>query len=243
MISTKKKEDDIGALIKEDNQKERDIFNLDQPILGEAVVTCKNIRKVYKLPGVSEEVLALNGVSLDETSEFYPIKKGEFVMIRGPSGGGKTTLLNILGTLDSDFEGELTIMNNKITNKCTDEFLSNLRLKKIGIVFQSFNLISTMTAKENVLLPMIIDNRLNSKTKENRAISLLKRVGLEDRMEHLPSELSGGEQQRVAIARALSNEPDILLLDEPTGDLDSTSTIEVMNLLLSINRFGPSKDI
>ncbi len=194
------------------------------------------------MPGVSEEVNALNGVSLDETSEFYPIKKGEFLMIRGPSGGGKTTLLNILGTLDSDFEGELTIMNNKITNKCTDEFLSNLRLKKIGIVFQSFNLISTMTAKENVLLPMIIDNRLTNKGKENRAISLLTRVGLEDRMEHLPSELSGGEQQRVAIARALSNEPDILLLDEPTGDLDSTSTIEVMNLLLSINRFGPSKD-
>ena len=240
--SKKKKEDEIDTLIRDNNDKKRDIFNLDPPVLGEPAVTCKNIKKVYKLPGVSEEVNALNGVSLDETSEFYPIKKGEFLMIRGPSGGGKTTLLNILGTLDSDFEGELTIMNNKITNKCTDEFLSNLRLKKIGIVFQSFNLISTMTAKENVLLPMIIDNRLTNKGKENRAISLLTRVGLEDRMEHLPSELSGGEQQRVAIARALSNEPDILLLDEPTGDLDSTSTIEVMNLLLSINRFGPSKD-
>ena len=206
------------------------------------MVTCKNIRKIYKLPGVDEEVRALNGVSLDESKEFYPIKKGEFVMIRGPSGGGKTTLLNILGTLDSDFEGELSIMNNKITNQCSDEFLSNLRLKKIGIVFQSFNLISTMTAKENVSLPMVINNKLSNKEKENRAISLLKRVGLEDRMEHLPSELSGGEQQRVAIARALSNEPDILLLDEPTGDLDSTSTIEVMNLLLSINRFGPGQD-
>ena len=240
--SKKKKEDEIDTLIRDNNDKKRDIFNLDQPVLGEPVVTCKNIKKVYKLPGVSEEVNALNGVSLDETSEFYPIKKGEFLMIRGPSGGGKTTLLNILGTLDSDFEGELTIMNNKITNKCTDEFLSNLRLKKIGIVFQSFNLISTMTAKENVLLPMIIDNRLTNKGKENRAISLLTRVGLEDRIEHLPSELSGEEQQRVAITRVLSNEPDILLLDEPTGDLDSTSTIEVMNLLLSINRFGPSKD-
>ena len=242
MISLDNKKGEEDELTKDTNQKDNDIFNLEQPVLGEPVVKCKNIRKIYKLPGVSEEVRALNGVTLDDSSEFYPIKKGEFVMIRGPSGGGKTTLLNILGTLDSDFEGELIIMNNKITNKCTDEFLSNLRLKKIGIVFQSFNLVSTMTAKENVLLPMIIDNKLNNKTRENRAISLLKRVGLEDRMEHLPSELSGGEQQRVAIARALSNEPDILLLDEPTGDLDSTSTIEVMNLLLSINRFGPNQN-
>ena len=243
MISTEnKKEKENYSLITNDSLKENDIFNLDKPVLGEAVLSCKNIRKVYKLPGVSEEVRALNGVTLDESSEFYPIKKGEFVMIRGPSGGGKTTLLNILGTLDSNFDGELTIMNNKITNQCTDEFLSDLRLKKIGIVFQSFNLISTMTAKENVSLPMIIENKLSKKGIENRAISLLKRVGLEDRMEHLPSELSGGEQQRVAIARALSNQPDILLLDEPTGDLDSTSTIEVMNILLSINRFGPNKD-
>jgi putative ABC transport system ATP-binding protein len=233
---------EINSLIPDEDKKERDIFKLDKPVLGEPVVICKNIRKIYKLPGVEEEVRALNGVSLDDSQEFYPIKRGEFVMIRGPSGGGKTTLLNILGTLDSDFEGELSIMNNKITNLCTDEFLSNLRLKKIGIVFQSFNLISTMTAKENVSLPMIINNKLSNKQKENRAVSLLKRVGLEDRMDHLPSELSGGEQQRVAIARALSNEPDILLLDEPTGDLDSTSTIEVMNLLLSINRFGPSQD-
>jgi putative ABC transport system ATP-binding protein len=233
---------EINSLIPDEVKKERDIFKLDKPILGEPIVICKNIRKIYKLPGVDEEVRALNGVSLDESQEFYPIKRGEFVMIRGPSGGGKTTLLNILGTLDSDFEGELSIMNSKITNQCSDDFLSNLRLKKIGIVFQSFNLISTMTAKENVSLPMVINNKLSNKQKENRAVSLLKRVGLEDRMEHLPSELSGGEQQRVAIARALSNEPDILLLDEPTGDLDSTSTIEVMNLLLSINRFGPSQD-
>ena len=244
MISTSSSNttSEINSLIPDEVKKERDIFKLDKPVLGEPVVICKNIRKIYKLPGVEEEVRALNGVSLDESEEFYPIKRGEFVMIRGPSGGGKTTLLNILGTLDSDFEGELSIMNNKITNQCTDEFLSNLRLKKIGIVFQSFNLISTMTAKENVSLPMVINNKLSNKQKENRAVSLLKRVGLEDRMEHLPSELSGGEQQRVAIARALSNEPDILLLDEPTGDLDSTSTIEVMNLLLSINRFGPSQD-
>ena len=142
MISTEnKKEKENDSLISNNSIKENDIFNLEKPVFGEAVVSCKNIRKIYKLPGVSEEVRALNGVTLDESSEFYPIKKGEFVMIRGPSGGGKTTLLNILGTLDSNFDGELTIMNNKITNQCTDDFLSDLRLKIIGIVFQSFNLL------------------------------------------------------------------------------------------------------
>ena len=98
---------EINSLIPDEVKKERDIFKLDKPVLGEPVVICKNIRKIYKLPGVEEEVRALNGVSLDDSQEFYPIKRGEFVMIRGPSGGGKTTLLNILGTLDSDFEGEL----------------------------------------------------------------------------------------------------------------------------------------
>ena len=231
-----------------DSQQEKnsndpfDIFNLVKTELGPTIVQCHKISKVYKLPGVEETVKALYDISLDDNCEFYPIKRGEFVIIRGPSGGGKTTLLNILGTLDSDFEGELSIMNNKITKNCTDEFLSQLRLKNIGFVFQSFNLISTMTAFENVCLPMTIDNKLSESEKKNRAKNLLKRVGLEDRMDHLPSELSGGEQQRVAIARALSNQPDILLLDEPTGDLDSTSTIEVMNLLLSINKFGPNKD-
>lgn len=219
-----------------------DIFSLVKADLGSPVVTCRSISKIYKLPGVEEEVRALYNVNLDESSEFYPIKRGEFVIIRGPSGGGKTTLLNILGTLDSDFEGELYIMNNKITKECSDNFLSDLRLKNIGFVFQSFNLISTMTALENVELPMTIDSKLSSKEKTKRAKSLLARVGLEDRMDHLPSELSGGEMQRVAIARALSNQPDILLLDEPTGDLDSTSTIEIMNLLLSINRYGPNND-
>ena len=231
-----------------DSQQERnsndpfDIFNLVKTELGPTIVQCHKISKVYKLPGVEETVKALYDISLDDNCEFYPIKRGEFVIIRGPSGGGKTTLLNILGTLDNDFEGELSIMNNKITKNCSDEFLSQLRLKNIGFVFQSFNLISTMTAFENVCLPMTIDNKLSESEKKNRAKNLLKRVGLEDRMDHLPSELSGGEQQRVAIARALSNQPDILLLDEPTGDLDSTSTIEVMNLLLSINKFGPNKD-
>ena len=218
-----------------------DIFSHFEKNLNknESVLSISNLVKTFLLPGSNENVYALKDISLSDDSEFKPIKKGEFIMIRGPSGGGKTTLLNIIGSLDSEFEGELEILGNKITNKCTDKFLSELRLKRIGFVFQSFNLISTMTALQNVELPLTIDNKLNSKDKKERAVNLLIRVGLEDRVDHLPSELSGGEQQRVAIARALSNRPDILLLDEPTGDLDSTSTIEVMNLLLSINRYGP----
>ena len=178
--------------------------------------------------------------------------RGEFVMIRGPSGGGKTTLLNLIGTIDSPSDGELQILNQKIDGSSSDEFLSQLRLKHIGFVFQTFNLLATMSALENVELPMILLNKYKTeKERKKRAISLLKRVGLGDRLDHLPSELSGGEQQRVAIARALANEPDILLLDEPTGDLDSRATgkylnnlmssiVSVMDLLLNINRVGPA---
>lgn len=208
---------------------------------NETIVSVRNLSKTYILNNNEEAVQALKQINLNSSSEFYSIKRGEFVMIRGPSGGGKTTLLNILGTLDSDFEGELEIMGSKITKDSDDYYLSNLRLKQIGFVFQTFNLISTMTAKENVMLPLTIDNTLSDDEQEKRAEELLKSVGLEDRMDHIPSELSGGEQQRVAIARALSNKPNVLLLDEPTGDLDSNSTIEIMNLLLNINRYGPSK--
>ena len=151
-------------------------------------------------------------------------------------------MLNLIGTIDSSTGGELHIMNNKIDKDSTDEFLSELRLKHIGFVFQTFNLLATMSALENVELPMILLGKLSDKDRRQRAISLLKRVGLGDRLDHLPSELSGGEQQRVAIARALSNEPEILLLDEPTGDLDSRSTVAIMDLLLNINRIGPNGD-
>jgi len=141
-----------------------DIFRLDKKVLGESIISCKDISKIYTLPGSEEKVTALKKINLSEDSEFYPIKRGEFVIIRGPSGmnilfkmeliinykhigGGKTTLLNIIGTLDSEFEGKLQILNTEINSSSDDEFLSKLKLKNIGFVFQTFNLISTMTAK------------------------------------------------------------------------------------------------
>ena len=160
------------------------------------------------------------------------------MIIRGPSGGGKTTLLNMIGTIDTASSGTVELFDNLINSKSKDSYLSRLRLETIGFVFQTFNLLATMTALENVELPMTLLGKLNKKQRRNRAKALLERVGLQDRMDHLPSELSGGEQQRVAIARALANNPKILLLDEPTGDLDSHNTVDVMNLLLDINLKG-----
>lgn len=159
----------------------------------ENVIEFTNLQKVYKLAGREENVIALKDVSLDGGSEFYPIKKGEFVMIRGPSGGGKTTLLNLIGSIDTPSNGVLSIMDKKIDGSSTDQFLSNLRLKHIGFVFQTFNLLATMTALENVELPMILHGELSEVERRTRAVELLKVVGLGDRLDHLPSELSGGE--------------------------------------------------
>jgi putative ABC transport system ATP-binding protein len=157
-------------------------------------------------------------------------------MLRGPSGGGKTTLLNLVGTIDKPTGGNIEILGTPISADSNDSFLASLRLEKIGFVFQTFNLLATMSAYENVELPMTILGKLSPKERKKRTRDLLALVGLRDREQHLPSELSGGEQQRVAIARALANEPVILLLDEPTGDLDTKNTIQVMDLLLSINQ-------
>lgn len=203
--------------------------------LGEPVVILKDVSKTFQLKDRDELVHALKNISLHEESAFPPIRKGEFVMIRGPSGGGKTTLLNLIGTIDEPSTGTIEILGSKVDATSTDSYLANLRLKKIGFVFQTFNLIATMSAFENVELPMTIDGSLNPKECKRRAVKLLDRVGLVDRLEHLPSELSGGEQQRVTIARALSNRPEVLLLDEPTGDLDTRNTVEIMDLLLDIN--------
>ena len=175
--------------------------------LGEPVIELFGVSKSYKLEG-GEEVAAIRGIDLHNSPdvEFGPIRRGEFVMIRGPSGGGKTTLLNIIGTIDLPTKGTMRLFSNLIDfTKTTDAGLADLRLRTIGFVFQAFNLLSTLSAYENVELPMSILAKLNPKQRKARAQRLLQLVGLEDRMGHLPSELSGGEQQRTAIARALAN--------------------------------------
>lgn len=206
-------------------------------VLGDVVLRLRDIGKEFALEG-DERVVALRNITLCEEhgdSGFEPVRQGEFVMIRGPSGGGKTTLLNIIGTLDSPTHGNITLMGKVIDSKSSDAELADLRLRHLGFVFQTFNLIATMTAAENVELPMTLLGTLSEKERRVRARQLLALVGLRNRVDHLPSELSGGEQQRVTIARSLANNPSILLLDEPTGDLDTTTTIEVMNLLLRLN--------
>ncbi len=170
----------------------------------------------------------MRGVSLN-------IKKGEFIVILGKSGSGKTSMLNILGTIDQPTRGDLVICGQRISPRSTDEQLANLRLNNLGFVFQSFNLISTMNARENVELPMILAGKLTSSEIKKRAMNLLKRVNMEERHDHKPSQLSGGEQQRVTIARAIANNPELLLLDEPTGDLDTVNSRNVIGMLLDLN--------
>ena len=187
-------------------------------------------------------VVALRGVHLHDdpsANGFYSIRRGEFVMIRGASGGGKTTLLNCIGLLDKPSKGVINVLGSTVDfERTSDKEMSYIRLKRLGFVFQTFNLLSTFSSIENVELPMTILAKLSKSERRERARRLLTMVGLEDRLDHLPSELSGGEQQRVTIARALANDPEILLLDEPTGDLDTLNTLEIMKLLLDVNRNG-----
>lgn len=203
---------------------------------GDPVVVLEHVAKEYPIVGRDATVVALRDIHLAPEGDFGPVRRGEFLMLRGPSGGGKTTLLNILGTLDKPTRGAIRILDTSVTSSSSDAELSDLRLRKIGFVFQTFNLLATMSAWENVELPMTVLGKLGAKERAQRTRMLLELVGLNDRMQHLPSELSGGEQQRVTIARALANDPELLLLDEPTGDLDTKNTIEVMNLLLRLNR-------
>ena len=175
-----------------------------------------------------EGVQALRGINLT-------VKKGEFVCILGTSGGGKTTLLNIIGTIDKPTKGDLYLCGLRVKNNTSDKLLASIRLNKVAFVFQSFNLIGSLTALENVELPMQLKGDLSRAKLYRRAKELLTKVGLEERVDHFPNQLSGGEQQRVTIARALSNNPTILLLDEPTGDLDTRSSDIVMKTIMDLN--------
>ena len=191
------------------------------------VIVAENVWKIYKMDSV--EVSALRGISLK-------IKKGEFLVIMGPSGSGKSTLLHLIGCLDKPTKGEIYIDGIKVS-KLNDNELAKIRMEKIGFVFQFFNLYPTLTALENVELPMIIAKK-NKEERKERAKKLLELVGLKGFENHLPSQLSGGQRQRVAIARALANDPKILLCDEPTGNLDSKSGKEIMELLKKLNEEG-----
>jgi putative ABC transport system ATP-binding protein len=194
-------------------------------ILMENVIELKNIEKEYDLGPVKLKVL--NGINLN-------IKKSEMVSIMGPSGSGKSTMLHMLGCLDRPTKGKV-IIDGVDVSKLNDDELAKIRRERIGFIFQFFYLIPSLTALKNVELPMTFVNG-SAKERERKAKELLKMVGLEDRMGHKPSQLSGGESQRVAIARALANDPQIILADEPTGNLDSKSGKEVMEILKNLNK-------
>jgi putative ABC transport system ATP-binding protein len=191
------------------------------------IILAENLTKTYELG--KQLVQALRGVT-------FSILKNEFVAIMGPSGSGKSTLMNLLGCLDTPSEGEY-YLNGKLVSAMTENELAYIRNREIGFVFQVFNLLSRATAFRNVELPLIYKGT-RKKEREERAARALKMVEMEDRMNHRPAELSGGERQRVAIARALVNEPSILLADEPTGNLDSRTGQEILNLFHKIHSQG-----
>jgi putative ABC transport system ATP-binding protein len=191
-------------------------------------IELKNIKKIYKTGAV--EVHAVSDVS-------FKLDKGDMIAIMGPSGSGKSTLMHIIGLLDRPTSGQLLITDEKIDMKMPDRKLAKIRSKRIGFIFQQFNLLPRTSAIANVLMPTIYVKGKKPDFEE-KAHKLLKLVGLSGREKHKPSELSGGEIQRVAIARALINDPDIILADEPTGNLDSKSGKEVMQLLVNLNKEG-----
>lgn len=192
------------------------------------MIKLEKVNKTYQTGKIKVEALA--DINLD-------IQAGEMVAVVGPSGSGKSTLMNIIGLLDRPTEGTLEIDQQKVDLNESDSRLAKLRSEKIGFVFQTFNLLPRITALENVLLPTIY-NKQSQDGHQKRSLEILAKVGLAKRVHHQPSELSGGEKQRVAIARALINNPDLILADEPTGNLDSKSGQEILGILKDLNKNG-----
>ncbi|OWP78633.1 ABC transporter ATP-binding protein [Flavobacterium oreochromis] len=195
--------------------------------MDNALIEITNIKRDFQLG--SETIHVLKGIDLQ-------IKKGEYVALMGPSGSGKSTLMNLLGCLDTPTSGQY-ILNGKDVSKMIDDELAEIRNKEIGFVFQTFNLLPRTTALDNVALPMIYAGYSKADRTE-RAKEVLNQVGLSDRIDHQPNQLSGGQRQRVAVARALVNKPSIILADEPTGNLDSKTSIEIMKLFNEIHANG-----
>ena len=191
------------------------------------IITVDKVNKTYK--NGSLELQVLKNIS-------FKVQKGEFLAIMGSSGSGKSTMMNILACLDSQYEGTY-ILDGIDISRLTENQLSEIRNKKIGFIFQSFNLLPRLSALENVELPLVYSS-VPKAERHKRAAELLEMVGLKDRMHHKPNELSGGQRQRVAIARALVNDPSIILADEPTGNLDSKSEEEIIEILQELNRTG-----
>jgi putative ABC transport system ATP-binding protein len=196
--------------------------------MAETIIEVKNLVKIYTMGEV--EVHALRGVNLE-------IRQGDFVAIMGKSGSGKSTFMNIIGCLDIPTRGEY-LLDGVDVRSLTKDQLAGLRNRKIGFVFQSFNLLSRTSALENVELPLMYNHTISSREMRERSIRALEAVGLSGRADHMPNQLSGGEQQRVAIARSLVNDPVVILADEPTGNLDTRTSLEVMAIFQELNRKG-----
>ena len=194
------------------------------------IIETIDVKKIYGMGDIL--VHALNGLSIQ-------ITEGEFVSIMGPSGSGKSTLMNILGCLDRPSEGRY-ILDGEDVSELSREELAHVRNRKLGFIFQAYNLLPRMNALENVMLPLMysLKNNISEKERQEKAIELIETVGLKERMHHLPKELSGGQQQRVAIARSIVNDPVMILADEPTGNLDTKSSREIMSVLHKMHESG-----
>jgi len=196
--------------------------------MNKTIISVKNLVKIYNMGDV--EVHALRGIDMD-------IHREDFIAIMGKSGSGKSTFMNIVGCLDVPTRGKYFLDGVDVSSLTKDQ-LANLRNRKIGFVFQSFNLLSRTSALENVELPLMYNHKVSSREMKERSVKALEAVGLGDRCGHFPNQLSGGEQQRVAIARSLVNDPVVILADEPTGNLDTRTSLEVMDIFQDLNRKG-----